>query len=791
MDCKEKTPSFQIQKAAVIGAGTMGAGIAALVADVGIPVVLLDIVPPKLTEEDQAKGVDPSSRAFRNRFAQAGKDRVCDPKRGTLYDPDHASLITVGNLEDDLELLRDCDWVVEVIIEDLKAKQELLGKIQSYIKPGAFLTSNTSGVSITAIAQALPQDMRGQFLGTHFFNPPRFMHLFELIPGAETCPDRMAFMKDFGERVLGKGVVVAKDTPNFIGNRIGVYQSVQCITQMLKYGFDFETVDYLTGPVVGRPRSASFGTTDLVGLDILYHVAGNVREKLLEEGKTEEAALFEFPEFIHEMYQNKQLGNKTKGGFYQKTKDANGKKLTLVWDWQAKQYVPKKGVKIPVVEEAMKGKNTRERLEKLVWDDSDAGRYTWESTKGFLLYSANRVPEIADDYKDIDRAMKWGYNWELGPFEIWDVIGVERSVQRMREEGDTIPQWVEDRLKAGKTTFYDCDPLDKRLSARYPTVKEYGDSSLLDLGDGVLCMEIKTKGNAISEEFIAHLTDALDLVESQSCYLGLVLANAGNNFLTGADLTQFLKNSEAGNFDALRESPTHFHRMSMRLKYAKKPVIAAVAGKALGGGLEFTLHCSRVVAYAESNLGLVEVGVGIIPAGGGVKEYLYRCMEKVEAFNFPDLNPVAQKVWQTIATATVSKNAFDARHMCFLRDSDRIVMNRDLLVEEAKKEALRMSADGFRQTAPKPVKVTGISGRAMLENIISTMRSGNMLSDYDVQVVTTLAKVVTGGDVPKGTMLTEQELLALELEGVRTLMVTDKARDRVRAILTTGKPLRN
>lgn len=791
MDCINKTTSFSIQKAAVIGAGTMGAGIAALVADAGIPVILLDIVPPKLTEEDVIKGVDTKSRTFRDRFAQGGKERVCDPKRGTIYDPEHATLITVGNLEDDLELLRDCDWVVEVIIEDLKAKQDLLEKIRTYLKPGAFISSNTSGVSITGIAQGLPREMRKQFLGTHFFNPPRYMHLLELIPGQETCPDRMAFMKEFGERVLGKGVVVAKDTPNFIGNRIGVYKSVQTFQLMLKYGYDVETVDYLTGPVVGRPRSASFGTTDMVGLDILYHVAGNVREKLLEAGNTEEASAFELPQFIHEMYQNRQLGNKTKGGFYMKASDPSGKKVKLVWDPERKEYVPKKGVKIPIVEEALKGRNTRERLNKLLWDDSDAGRFTWESTKGFLLYSAEKAEEIAWNYQDIDKAMKWGYNWELGPFETWDVIGVERSVQRMRDEGAAIPRWIEERLGRGETSFYNIDPLDRRLSAQYPTVKEYGDSALLDLDDGVLCLEIRTKGNAINESFMEHLLDALDLVEQTPAYRALVLANAGTNFLTGADLTQFLKNAEAGNYQALKESPRRFHKVSLRLKYAQKPVIAAVAGKVLGGGLEFALHCSRVVAHAESYMGLVEVGVGIIPGGGGVKEYLYRCMEKVKPFGFPDLNPVVQKVWKTIATATVSKNAFDARHMCFLRDSDRIVMNRDQLVEEAKKEALRMSVDGFHQTAPKPVKVTGISGRAALDYMISTMRKGNMISDYDVEVLSALARVVTGGDVPKGTLVSERELLDLEAEGNAKLIVTKQALERVRAILTTGKPLRN
>ena len=456
MECTKQTPMFSIKKAAVIGAGTMGAGIAGVIAGAGLPVCLLDIVPPSLTAEDQAKGVDPKSKEFRNRFAQAGKDRICDPKRGVIYDPAHADMIQVGNLEDDLAMLEDCDWIVEVVLENLKVKQDLLEKIKDHIKADAFISSNTSGVSITEIASELPLEMRKRFLGTHFFNPPRFMHLLELIPGADTCPDRMKFMEDFGTRILGKGVVIARDTPNFIGNRIGVHKSVQTIQLMLKYGFDLETVDYLTGPVIGRPKSASFGTTDLVGLDILYHVAGNVREKLLSTGKPEDAAeaeLFQFPQFIHDMYNAKQLGNKTKGGFYKKIVTPEGKKKTLVWDFNAKEYVEKKGVHMDIVEEAAKGKNTREKMLKLIYDDSPAGRFTWETTKSCLLYSAQKAPEIADHYTDIDKAMRWGYNWELGPFEIWDIIGVERSVQKMKEEGDVIPAWVEERLAQGKTSF--------------------------------------------------------------------------------------------------------------------------------------------------------------------------------------------------------------------------------------------------------------------------------------------------------------------------------------------------
>lgn len=784
-------PEFAIKKAAVIGAGTMGAGIAALIAGAGIPVCLLDIVPPALTEEDKAKNVDPTSRAFRNRFAQTGKDRVCDPKRGSLYLPEQAAMIQVGNIEDDLDLLRDCDWVVEVIVENLQAKKDLIQKVLQYLAPNAFLTSNTSGVSITAIAEDLPLETRKRFMGTHFFNPPRYMHLLELIPGADTCPERLAFMKGFGERVLGKGIVVAKDTPNFIGNRIGVQKSVTTIQMMEKYGFDFEMVDYLTGPVIGRPKTASFGTTDLVGLDILYHVAGNVREKLLEENNPQEANLFRFPDFVHEMYQNKQLGNKTKGGFYKKITTLEGKKATLVWNLEKKEYVPKRKISIPVVEEALKCHNTKEKLLHLLADDSEVGRFTWDTTKSMLLYSASKVPEIADDYTDIDKAMRWGYNWEFGPFETWDLLGVEDTVRRMQADGDQVPQWVLDRLAAGKKTFYNHDPMDKRLSKYYPVIEEWDDSALLDMGGGVLCLEIRTKGNAINDGFKEQTIRAVDLLEGTPEYRAMILANSAANFLTGADLTRFLARSESGDFEALKDSPRTFHKVSMRLKYSKKPIIAAVAGKALGGGLEFALHCSRVVAHAEANLGLVETGVGIIPGGGGVKEYLYRCMERVEGFPFPDLNPVAKKVWETIMNAKVSRNAFDAKKMYYLRESDRIVMNRDLLLDAAKEEALRMCDDGFRQAVPRPVKVTGESGRASLEYAIANMRKGGFLSEYDQKVANTLAWVVTGGDVPKGSMLSEAQMLNLEVEGVAQLVVTEQARERVRSILTTGKPLRN
>jgi len=789
MECKCKN-RFCITKAAVIGAGTMGAGIAALLADAGIPVVLLDIVPPELSDEDKARGIDAASREFRDRFARAGLDRVCDPKRGTIYDPENAALIKIGNIEDDLQLLSDCDWVVEAIIEDLQAKKALFAKIQPFIKHDAFVCTNTSGVPIASICADLPDDIRERFLGTHFFNPPRYMHLLELIPSPDTDPERMAYMEDFGARVLGKGVVVAKDTPNFIGNRIGVHKSVQNIKLMLDYGFDVETVDYLTGPAVGRPRSASFGTTDLVGLDVSCHVAGNIRSALEEAGRKDEAELFRQPDFIDEMRRNGQLGNKSGGGFYKRVQGEKGPGK-LAWDYVNKEYVPLKGIKIDIVEQALACKSTRDKLMTLVYDDSEAGRFVWENTKRSILYSAACVPEITDDYTKIDKAMRWGYNWELGPFETWDVIGVERSIEKMKADGDSIPAWVEARIAAGITSFYDSDPLNKSYAGVYKQLENWGESALLDTGDGVLLLEIRTKGNAINDNFKAQVIKALKFCESNPKWAGLILANPGNNFLTGADLKNFLRNADSGNYDAIFGSQREFHKTSMRLKYSKKPVVAAISGKALGGGLEFAMHCSRIVAHADANVGLVETGVGIIPGGGGVKEFLIRTTNRLKDFAITDYNPISRKVWQTIMTGQVSKSAFDARKIGFLLPTDRIVMNRDLLVEEARKEVLRMAEDGYRQAVPKKTKVAGVSGYAMLLSVINSMRNGGMMSDYDVKVGKQLARAVTAADVPKGTELDEWELLEYESEGIENLAVTKETRERIAYILETGRPLKN
>ena len=778
---------FDIKKVAVLGAGTMGAGIAAHIAGAGIPVVLLDIVPKELTDQDKEKGLTIDSKEFRNKFSYSGKEQVTHRKYGVIYEPKMESLIEIGNLEDDLDKLKDCDWVIEVIVENLNIKRDLFTKIIPYLGENTIISTNTSGIPIAKIAEGMPENFQKNFLGTHFFNPPRFMRLLELIPGKETEEELCDYMKGFSEKILGKGVVVAKDTPNFIGNRIGSYATTTIMQLMEKYQLDIMEVDQITGQIMGRPKTATFKTIDMVGLDIFYHVNNNLIESLSNENEKE---MFEFPKFAVEMFENGQLGNKTKQGFYKKVKDQSGRK-TLVWDIKNKEYVPFKLEKVKIVEEANKEKTFKEKIGKLIYSAGKESEFAWDVIKNTLIYSANKVPEITEDYRAIDKAMKWGYNWEYGPFEIWDMIGVEKSVKRMQEEGETIPDWIKDMLDGGQEVFYEDRHYTRGLDKEYNLIKSLKDANMIDMGDGVIGVELKSKGNSITIPFIESLHQVIEEVENNPDYKGIVLANSSKNFCTGADLLTFKRIIAEDSWDGVQEALDYFHGMSMKLKYAKKPIVAAVHGMVLGGGLEFSMHCPRVVAHTETYMGLVEVGVGIVPGGGGIKEYLYRMMDKVEGFEISDTNPVVRKVLETIFGAKVSKNAFDAKNLGFLRESDKIVMNIDDVVHEAKKEVLRMSEDGFRRAAKKKVRVGGISGKASMDYIIETMRTGKMISEYDSIIGKELSYAITGGNVPKGTYLTEEELLDLESEVVSKLIKNKKTHDRIDYMLSTGKPLRN
>jgi len=769
-----------ISKAAVIGAGVMGADIAAVIANAGIPVCLLDIVPPQFTDEDKKAGLSESSPAYRNKFALSGLRRISNPKRGSLFTPQLASLIQVGNLEDSLHLLQDCDWVVEVVLEDLQVKRDLLKKIAPYCKDTAFISSNTSGVSITAIAAEMPDDFRRRFLGTHFFNPPRQMRLFELIPGADTDPNIVKAMANFGKRRLGKGVVTAKDTPNFIGNRIGVYAFASVYRATEEFGFDIETVDQLTGTVLGRPKSATFRTIDMVGIDVLHHVCANL-QKNLPAGETK---ILVFPSFLQDLYEKKYWGDKTGGGCY-KTIIRDGITQKLVWN--DIDYVPVCKPHIPLLEETRQ-LPFDQRLWTIIDSPTPEGKFVWRVLKEILLYSASRVPEIADNYTVIDQAMEWGYNWQLGPYALWDKLGFVKVATRLATEGAVLPAWVQERLTA-EIDFYPETAATPTVT--HPAIRMDDVANLIDLGDGVLCLNMHSRGSAITPALMDAIHAAIDEMEQNPVVKGLVLSSAGKNFLNGADLYTMSGYIRREEWDKIEELSAQFQATSLRLKYTKKPIVAAVHGMALGGGLEFAMHCPCVVAHCESNMGLVEANVGVLPAGGGTKELLYRWFSKLDGITEIDLFPVLRKVWELIATAQVSKNAMDAMAMCYLRPTDRIVMDIDILVEEAKGEVLRMNANGFRQAYPFPIRVTGTTGYGYLSSIIEMMLCGKFITIHDAVIAREIAYVLTGGDVPRDSMLNEELLLLLEKRGITRLCHQEKTMTRMEGMLKTGKPLRN
>jgi 3-hydroxyacyl-CoA dehydrogenase len=702
-----------------------------------------------------------------------------------LYDLKFADLITVGNFTDDLKRIEECDWVIEVIVENLAIKQNFMKEIARYRKPGSIISSNTSGVSIHDIVKDMPQEFKSHFLGTHYFNPPRYMKLLELIPHQETEADLLEFLTEFGTHRLGKGLVMAKDTPNFIGNRVGTYAIANAIQLMDKYGYSFGQVDQLTGPVMGRPKSATFRTIDMVGLDIFSHVAGNVVSAV--EDQTE-IARFQLPAFVGQMMQNRQLGNKTKQGFYKVEKSAGGRKI-LEWDPVENKYCQKKPEKFAAVGQALKSAN---KYKTMVEGDAPENQYVWETLKNVLLYSAERVPEIADDYREIDKAMRWGFNWEMGPFEIWDRIGVKESIERMQAEGATIPAWVMDRVEKGDLSFYSGEdsenPYLTLVDQKDGVILENPGATLIDLGDGVACLNFTSKSHAVTEDVMDMIHESVRLVEKD--FKGLVIGNQGKNFSVGADLTMIGGMAKAQEWGKIDATVSKFQAANMALKYCRKPVVAAPYGMTLGGGAEIALHAHAVVASVETYMGLVEAGVGLLPGGGGTKEMALRSVENLGRATFGTALPYLRKAWEAIAMAKVSGSAYAAVRNGMIRESDRIVMNPDYLVEYAKEQVLHMSKS-FMPLVKGNVRVLGTSGYAALQYITDMMEKGEFISPYDRLVADRTAYVMTGGDVPSGTEVSEDHLLRLERQAFVSLCKEDKTLARIEHMLKTGKPLRN
>lgn len=779
-----------VQRVAVLGAGVMGSTIAGLLAGAGAQVLMLDIVPPELSDEDKAKGLTKESPAFRNKLADEGIKRLQDKRTGMLFSKNQLPYIETGNLEDDIERLAECDWILEVVVERLDIKQSVMKQIAKYRRKGSIVSSNTSGISINAIADGQDKEFRQHFLGTHFFNPPRFMHLFELIPCSDTLPEVMEEMARFGETKLGKGIVFAKDTPNFIGNRIGTYASVKTFNLMLEYGFDIPTIDQLTGPVMGHPKSATFRTGDMVGLDVLSNVAGNVSEdKNLSD---EERARFEMPQFVKDLVEMGSLGDKTRKGFYQRKRGEDGKRIFLVYDVDKKDYVEFDRPKFSEVGEAMRSDN---KYAAFVEGDTKFHEFAWELQRDIMLYAAEMVPEITEDYTMIDKAMNWGYNWEAGPFQTWDAIGVEKVIERAQKDGCTIPAWVLERVESGKKTFYEPDyksiPYIEINDTEMPILKGNEDAQIRDMGDGVLFFEFISMGNSISQKTMEVFDMAFEELDAKD-YRGMVIGNNGNNFSVGANVVEIAFGMQEKEWGQIEAGVKKYQDTNMAMKYSRKPIVAAPHNQILGGGCEIVMHANAVTPCVESYIGLVEVGVGLLPGAGGNKELLIRYNEQVNGTDNNDMLKALIGAFQAIATATVATNGFDAIDKNYMNAKNtKVIMNPNARFEEGKKKVLQLDADGYMPPAKAQVKVLGDFGRGALAVGLNDMLVGNFVSEYDKHIASKIAWVLTGGNVVPGTIVSEQYLLDLEREAFLSLCGEDKTMARIEHMMVEGKPLRN
>ncbi|WP_019637953.1 3-hydroxyacyl-CoA dehydrogenase/enoyl-CoA hydratase family protein [Paenibacillus fonticola] len=794
-----------ISSAAVIGSGIMGSGIAAQLVNAGISCLLLDLVPSQLTEAEVKQGLTLEDAGVRNRLAVAAVERLKKTRPSPLYDERFASRIIPGNLQDHLHLIAEVDWVIEVVVEKLEVKQQLLGEIERYWKPGVIVSTNTSGISIHEMASGRSAAFCSHFLGTHFFNPPRYMKLLEVIPGKHTTTEVVARMSRFAEKYLGKTVVLAKDTPNFIANRIGTYGLLVTLQEMMAKGFTVEEVDAVTGPALGRPKSATFRTLDLVGLDTFVHVAGNVFDNVANE---RERAIFAIPGLLKEMVKEGRLGEKSSQGFYKKIKGDGGSRI-LALDFESMDYRPQSKPVSDALEAAKLAKGAKAKINALLSGKDRYADFAWSVLKQVLVYSAEKVGEIADSIREIDEAMKWGFNWELGPFETWDAIGVSRSVERMEAEGTEVPGWVKQWLEQGHTTFYkkeqgvlfqaagqqfkkvDVPPetiILRDLKEQNKVVKHNSGASLIDLGDGVACLEFHSPNNAIGGDILAMINQSVEEVRRN--FTGLVIANQGRNFCVGANLMLLLMEAQDEEWDEIDQIIRMFQTTMYNLKRFEKPVVAAPHRMTLGGGVEVCLPADQVVAAAETYYGLVEAGVGLIPAGGGCKELALRASQRAEG-ELMLLQPLINRVFETVGMAKVSSSAHEAKALGYLQPDDRIVVQPDYLIYEAKQAVLRMSAAGYEPRQEEKLRVAGSEGKAVLQLGAIGMREGRYISGHDLLIARKLAHVLAGGDVPPGTYVSEQYMLDLEREAFLSLCGEPKTQQRMQHMLSTGKPLRN
>jgi 3-hydroxyacyl-CoA dehydrogenase len=817
----------RINKVAVLGAGTMGARIAAHFANAGVPSLLLDIVPPN------ADGL------ARNKIAAAGLDAARKSKPAAFMEPSLARLVTVGNFEDDLKKLADVDWIIEAVVENLDIKQALLRKVEAVRKPGTIVTTNTSGLPVGKIAEGFSDDFRRAWFGTHFFNPPRYMRLLEIIPTPQSDRAAIDTIAHFCDVRLGKGVVIAKDTPNFIANRIGTFSVLNVMRLMQEMDLTIEEVDALTGQAVGWPKSATFRTIDLVGLDILGHVVGNMTKNVKDERSD-----LRLPEFFGKMIERKWLGDKTKGGFYKKSvgralspANSNQQKEDerLALDWKTLEYHPRQKPKFPALDMAKNIEDTGTRLRTLLGlsgtapqKGDKAGAFLWASLSDLWNYSANRVPEISDSIVEIDRAMRLGFNWELGPFELWDAAGIEATVTRMKKEGKPVAANAEELLAAGQKSWYADDP--KTPSGRkywqlatgnwqpveVPSgvwsvtvakksngvVKKNSGASLLDLGDGVACIEFHSKMNSLGADIVSLILQSLKPDGPGDGFDAFVITNDATNFSVGANLMLLLMSVQEEEWDDVDLAIRQFQGMTQAIKFSPKPVVSAPFGLCLGGGTEISLHAAARQPHAELYTGLVEVGVGLLPGGGGCKEMLLRAVDSAAASRGKvsgealagsvEMMEAMKKAFEAIATAKVATSAHEARGLGFLSDSDRITMNRERVLSDAKTRALELARAGYEPPIQRTdIPAPGESLLAALKMGVHLMRQGDFITDYEVKLGGKIAEVLCGGNITPGTPVSEQYILDLEREGFKSLCGEKKTQERIQYTLKTGKTLRN
>jgi 3-hydroxyacyl-CoA dehydrogenase len=790
----------------------MGARVAAHFANASIPVLLLDIVPQELTREEQAKGLRLDSPQVRNRLAAAGLDAALKSRPAAFFVPEATRLITVGNFEDDLARVKDCDWIFEAVMEDPTVKRSLLEKVEALRSPRAIVSSNTSGLPIASLAQGRGEEFRRHFLGTHFFNPPRYLHLLEVIPIAETLPEVVDAVTRMGDVVLGKGIVRAKDTPNFIANRIGVFTSLDTLRIMQDGGYTIEEIDALTGPVLGMPKSATFRTLDIIGLDVLKHVVNNLCDSLPQD---ERRSLFQVPPFVDEMIRRQLLGDKAGKGFYKKVKGQNGEgSEILTLDLSTFEYRARQRAVFPSLELSRNLEDLAERVQMLFQAPDRAGQFYRKLFSDIFHYAAMRVPEISDDVVSIDNAMKWGFGWVMGPFELWDARGVERVIGDWEKDHRAIPPLVEKLRDAGGSSFYAqaegratyfdftsagyC-PLPARpgvtllraLKERQREVKKNPGASLIDLGDGVLCLEFHSKMNTIGGDTVQMVHAGLKALAED--FDALVVGNQGPNFCVGANLMLLLVSIQEGDWDDVDHAVRAFQNANMALKYAPKPVVAAPFGLTLGGGVEVCLHATRLRAAAETYMGLVEAGVGLIPAGGGTKEMLLRTLDRVPSDPEADPFTYLKETFLNLGMAKVSTSAEEARRLHYLSPRDSISMNRDRQISDAKELALDLLRLGYRPGQPRQdIRALGQAAFTKMKLGLHLMRRAEYVSDYDVVVGTQLARVLAGGgEFTSPQLVSEQYLLHLEREAFLSLCGQKKTVERIQFTLKKGKPLRN